>query len=182
MIFTSSRVPVEELKRVTGWLLRPEGLCRDDLRVPFRSVDPALVELAAAADALSMPLVHDARHALWALGAEAGGRALRSVVAPELDRFALSPDEVVRRSRTRPIEEATAAVHFALGQALHARGAESSAIEHFREAHRLHPTNWTYRRDAWSLAGADREVAYRTSWVDEVKREGAENCHPPLRL
>ncbi len=53
--------------------------------MPFRSVDPAVVELGAAAEALAMPLVHDARHGLWALGAEAGGRALRSAVAPELE-------------------------------------------------------------------------------------------------
>lgn len=97
-------------------------------------------------------------------------------------RYALPPDEVVRRSRPRPIEEATAAAHFALGQALYARAEHSAASMHFREAHRLHPTNWTYRRDAWSLAGADRETVYRTSWVDEVKREGVENYYPRLRL
>ena len=97
-------------------------------------------------------------------------------------RFALSPDEVVRRSRPRPRNEATAAAHFALGQALHARGDPAAAIEHFREAHRLHPTNWTYRRDAWSLVGADRETVYGTSWVADVKREGVENYYPPLRL
>ncbi len=85
MIFTSSRVPVEEFERVTGWLSKPEGLCRGERCVPFRSVDPATVELAAAADVLAMPLVHDADHGLWALGAEAGGRALRSAVAPELE-------------------------------------------------------------------------------------------------
>lgn len=96
--------------------------------------------------------------------------------------YALSPDEVVRRSRPRPIEEATAVAHFALGQALHARGAQADAVEHFREAHRLHPTNWTYRRDAWSLAGSDREAVYGTNWVEEVKREGVENYYPPLQL
>jgi tetratricopeptide (TPR) repeat protein len=97
-------------------------------------------------------------------------------------RYALTPDEVVERSRRRPIEEATAPAHFALGQALYARGARADAVEHFREAHRLQPTNWTYRRDAWSLAGADRENLYGTSWVDEVKREGVENYYPRLRL
>ena len=97
-------------------------------------------------------------------------------------RFVLSPDEVIRRSRPRPIDEATAAAHFALGQALHARGARAAAIEHFREAHRLQPTNWTYRRDAWSLAGADRDSVYGTSWVNEVKREGVENYYPTLKL
>jgi len=96
--------------------------------------------------------------------------------------YALTPVEVVRRSRPRTIEEATAAAHFALGQALHARGARAAAVGHFREAHRLQPTNWTYRRDAWSLAGTDRENQYGTNWVDEVKRQGVENYYPRLRL
>jgi len=85
VIFTSSRVSVEEFERIAGWRSKPEGLCRGERCVPFRSVDPAVVELGAAAEALAMPLVHDARHGLWALGAEAGGRALRSAVAPELE-------------------------------------------------------------------------------------------------
>ena len=97
-------------------------------------------------------------------------------------RYALAAEEVIRRSRPRPVDEATAAAHFALGQALHERGAPAVAIEHFREAHRLQPTNWTYRRDAWSLAGSEREVVYGTSWVDEVRREGVENCYPRLKL
>ena len=85
MIFTSSTVPVAEFERVTGWRAKPEGLCRGERCVPFRSADPALVELSSAAEALSMPLVHDAAHGLWALGAEAGGRALQNAVAPELE-------------------------------------------------------------------------------------------------
>lgn len=85
MIFTSSRVPVAEFERVTGWQSKPEGLCRAERCVPFGSADAAMVELAAAAEALAMPLVHDAAHWLWALGAEAGGRALHSAVAPGLE-------------------------------------------------------------------------------------------------
>jgi hypothetical protein len=85
VIFTSSSVPVADFERVTGWLSKPEGLCRAERCVPFRSADPATVEIGAAAEALAMPLVHDARHGLWALGAEAGGRALRSAVAPPLE-------------------------------------------------------------------------------------------------
>ena len=85
MIFSRSVVPVEEFERVTGWLSKPEGLCRADRCVPFRSADPATVELSSAAEVLAMPLVHDEGHGLWALGAEAGGRALRSAIAPELE-------------------------------------------------------------------------------------------------
>lgn len=85
MIFTSSTVPVAEFERVTGWQSKPEGLCRGERCVPFHSADAKAVELAAAAEALAMPLVHDAAHGLWAFGAEAGGRALSSAVAPEVE-------------------------------------------------------------------------------------------------
>ena len=109
--------------------------------------------------------------------------ALRDWVAHGTQsRFALSPDEVVRRSRPRPIEEATAAAHFAIGQTLHDAGAREDATVHFREAHRLQPANWTYRRDAWSLTGPEHETVYGTSWMSEVKREGVENYYPPLDM
>ena len=97
-------------------------------------------------------------------------------------RFALTPDEVVRRSRPRSIEEATAAAHFALGQELAALGDPALATEHFKEAHRLHPTSWTYRRDAWAIAGPDHPAIYGTTWLDDVKREGVGNYYPALEL
>jgi len=97
-------------------------------------------------------------------------------------RYALPTGEVIERSRPRPLSEATAAAHFALGQELHLVGERDAAIAHFREAHRLQPTNWTYRRDAWSLAGADAEAIYKTTWMAEVKKEGVENYYPKLDL
>jgi tetratricopeptide (TPR) repeat protein len=109
--------------------------------------------------------------------------ALRDwVTSGASSRFALTRDEVVRRSRPRPIGEATAPAHFALGQELHARGFRDDAIAHFKEAHRLDPTNWTYRRDAWSLVAAEHEAIYGTSWLAEVKREGVERYYPPLEM
>jgi tetratricopeptide (TPR) repeat protein len=109
--------------------------------------------------------------------------ALRDWVAlGPRSRYTLSSDEVVRRSRPRPIAEATAAAHFALGWALNDAGEREAAIAHFREAHRLDPTNWTYRRDAWSLSGAEHESIYGTSWLAEVKRQGIENYYPALDM
>ena len=85
MIFRSAAVSADELARVTGWHLRKEGLCREDRCVPFVARDANAVALADAARALGMPLVHDAKHALWALGAESGGHALATATAPELE-------------------------------------------------------------------------------------------------
>lgn len=97
-------------------------------------------------------------------------------------RFALDSAEVVRRSRPRPMNESEAAAHFALGRYLHDAGPRDRAVAHFREAQRLQPDNWTYRRQAWALAGDDRDRLYGTDWLSEVKKIGAENYYPALEL
>src|SRR5437870_12125373 len=67
-------------------------------------------------------------------------------------RYALSPADVVRRSQPRPPEVARAAACFELAQHLHREGHADDAVPWFREAHRLQPDNWTYRRQAWFFA------------------------------
>ena len=99
-------------------------------------------------------------------------------------RYALAPDEVLRRSQPRPLEEATAAAHFELGQHLHRLGRTEDAIGHFRAAHRLQPANWTYKRQAWSLvdpAQGPNDV-YEGDWLTDVQKSGAENYYPPLDM
>ena len=94
--------------------------------------------------------------------------------------YALSPEEVVERSRPRPPELSEAAAHFALGQHLHRIGEVDAARGHFRAAHRLDPDNWTYRRQAWSfedpLQGPSEH--YDSDWLSDVKASGAENYYP----
>ncbi len=99
-------------------------------------------------------------------------------------RFALAPEEVLRRSRPRPVEEATAAAHFELGQHLHRISRTDDAIEHFREAYRLQPDNWTYKRQAWSLLapGQSPMELYGSDWLADVRKIGAENYYPRLEL
>jgi tetratricopeptide (TPR) repeat protein len=99
-------------------------------------------------------------------------------------RYALEPDEVVRRSRPRDADSATAAAHFELGQHLHRAGDHAAAIPHWREAHRLDPDNWTYRRNAWNFEDPTRQGhtdAYDSSWYEDIKKIGAENYYPPLQ-
>jgi hypothetical protein len=99
--------------------------------------------------------------------------------------FALTPDEVVERSRPSSPEVSQAAASFALGQSLHRAGHTDHAVRWFREAHRLQPDNWTYKRQAWEfvdpiLQGPSEQ--YEGDWLGDVRATGAENYYPPVDL
>jgi hypothetical protein len=98
--------------------------------------------------------------------------------------YALAPEEVVARSRPRGVDEARAVACFELGQHLHREGHRDAAVGWFREAHRLHPDNWTYKRQAWHLAdpGQGPTEEYESDWLTEVRRVGAERYYEPPRL
>jgi hypothetical protein len=111
--------------------------------------------------------------------------ALRDWVAHGAEsRFALTPEEVIRRSRPRPLAEATAAAEFELAQHLHRMGQCEVAVAHFREASRLQPDNWTYKRQAWNLLpiGQTSLDVYGGDWLTDVRRIGAENYYAPLDM
>lgn len=98
--------------------------------------------------------------------------------------YALSSDEVLERSRPRPLEDAQAAAHFELGQYLYREGRVEEAIAQFREAHRLQPSNWTYKRQAWSLndPGQGPNSVYEGDWASDVMKIGPENYYERLEL
>ena len=111
--------------------------------------------------------------------------ALRDWVARgKASQYALPPQEVIGRSGSRGQAEAQAAAYFELGQHLWENGQRDLAPRHWREAHRLQPDNWTYKRQAWSLADAfqGQSELYDSCWVKDVKKIGAENYYPPLNL
>ena len=124
--------------------------------------------------------------------------ALRDWVARgRLSRFALSPDEVVARSRPRDDAKALGHAHFQLATQLEIEGHHAAAVHHFREAHRLVPDSWTFRRQAWSLEkvgdgafarfwqgpnpDAPEAWPYEGDWLSDVRRIGAENYSEPWR-
>ena len=112
-------------------------------------------------------------------------------------RFALSPAEVVERSRPRDDAKALGHAHFQLAAQLEIDGHHAAAIAHFREAHRLVPDSWTFRRQAWSLeAVGDGPLArfwqgpnpdsaepwpYEGDWLSDIRKSGAENYSEPWR-
>jgi hypothetical protein len=112
--------------------------------------------------------------------------ALRDWVARGAESpYALDPHEVTARSAPRPPEVSQAAASFELGQHLHRAGDAGAAVRWFREAHRLQPDNWTYKRQAWEfvdpvLQGPSEE--YDGDWLSDVRAIGAENYYPPVDL
>ena len=83
MILESLTISTGEFERRTGWAVKPEGLCKGDVCLPFPAGDGERLDARVPADRLKMPLVHDEEHNLWCLGPEAGGRALTTVEAPD---------------------------------------------------------------------------------------------------
>lgn len=98
-------------------------------------------------------------------------------------RYALSPDEVVARSQPRGLDEARAAACFELGEHLRRTAGPDAAVPWWREAHRLHPGNWTYKRQAWTLVTTPADATandllqepndvYEGSWLEDVIASG----------
>lgn len=125
--------------------------------------------------------------------------ALRDWVAKGAEsEFALTPADVVARSGSRGLDESSAAAEFELALHLRSQNDLESARPHFREAHRLAPDNWTYKRQAWSLEpspldgplarfwqgplpGAEAEWAYESDWIQDTTAGGAANYYPRFR-
>ena len=100
-------------------------------------------------------------------------------------RPALDPDEVVARSTPRPPDASRAAASFELGQHMHRAGDPEAAVPWFREAHRLQPDNWTYKRQAWEFLDPIMQgptEQYEGDWLGDVRKIGAENYYPPVEL
>src|SRR5436190_10585457 len=73
-----ARVSPAELQELTGWQLKPEGLCRGDVCVPTRArpeveVDGA-VDLGVVADLLGQPFVVDDEKSVAVLGSSVATR------------------------------------------------------------------------------------------------------------
>ena len=108
--------------------------------------------------------------------------------------FALSPERwwhgpaAVRRTRPGPRPASSSA------STCGARSGEEAAIPWWKQAHALFPENWTYKRQAWTLATTAPDApapdliqeagdVYGTSWLDDVLRlGGGERYYPELSV
>jgi hypothetical protein len=96
--------------------------------------------------------------------------------------YVMGEDEVIERSRPRPLEFGLAAAHFELAQHLHRIGFPRDAVAHFQEAHRLDPTNWSYHREALSLVDPAWGDVYERDMLSEVEAVGPETFYPALDM
>ncbi len=80
-------VSAADAETVTGWALKPEGMCRDELCVPLASAARrgGAVDLAAFWRKLGNPVVSDRGGEVWVLGtgAESRADALAGLAAPD---------------------------------------------------------------------------------------------------
>lgn len=83
-------------------------------------------------------------------------------------KYVLSENEMRERLKPESPENAQASVEFALGEYLYQNGFRGDAIPHFKEAQRLNPDNWNYKRQAWALSDAEKD--YGTSFMKEVMK------------
>ncbi len=85
MISNSATIATAEFERQTGWSIEPEGACKHGRCLPLPDPPSDVIDLPTIAARLNMPLIVDEQAGLWCLGPEAGGRALTSAVAPEIE-------------------------------------------------------------------------------------------------
>jgi hypothetical protein len=105
VLLSELRVDANQFTERTGWELKPQGACKGEACVPLPpdAVSGGTVDMAAVADRLGMPVVHDEAEGLWAVGPETGvtGRALTTAHAPELELPDLRTGDPFRLSSLR---------------------------------------------------------------------------------
>ncbi len=86
MILETLSVAPDDFAKRTGWVAKPEGLCKGDLCVPAPSATQpdGTLSVEVLAERLGMPLITDDASGLMALGPESGGTALTTVQVPDI--------------------------------------------------------------------------------------------------
>ena len=87
MILDQSTVGIADFEARTGWVSKPEGLCKGDVCVPAPDaiIDGERFDVAVVAERLGMPLIHDDSTGMSALGPESFGHSLTTAEAPTLE-------------------------------------------------------------------------------------------------
>lgn len=98
----------------------------------------------------------------------------------ERSRFALGEQELRARLKPPNPDQAQAAAEFGLAEYLYRTDRGVDAIPHYKEAQRLRPESWNYKRQAWALSNPDRD--YGTNFMKEVRKLGDKPYYEPRQL
>ena len=102
------------------------------------------------------------------------------VAKGERSSFVLSKEELGKRLTPVSPDRLMADVEFSLAEYLYHAGHATEAIPHFKEAQRLAPDNWNYKRQAWLLSDADRD--YGTNFTKEVQKLNGKPYYAPRQM
>jgi hypothetical protein len=157
-----------------GHFVRPPELASIEARVEFTVPDEAPDRIKKMmAQVNGFPDVGDAYRAAIIDWAHKGAAS----------EFSLSADEVMARTQGRTEDHARAAACFELGQHLLRVEGHDAAVPWWREAHRLFPENWSYKRQAWTLVTTPADApandlmqgpndVYEGNWLDDLVAQG----------
>jgi len=97
----------------------------------------------------------------------------------EKSQYVMSADQLRQKVSTQDPNLAMGAAEFGLAEQLYKTGHSAEAIPHFKEAQRLNPKSWNYKRQAYALGDAKRD--YGTTFMDEVNKNGGSKVYyaPP---
>ena len=89
--------------------------------------------------------------------------------------YAMSEEKLRERLTVNDPNFILAAAQFGLGEYLYKNGHLTEAIPHFKEAQRLNPKSWNYKRQAYALSDAKRD--YGTTFANEVQKAGGSKVY-----
>ena len=90
--------------------------------------------------------------------------------------YVMSEDRLREKLAAGDPSLAMAAAEFGLAEQLYKSGHAAEAIPHFKEAQRLNPSSWNYKRQAYALTN---EKDYGTTFRDEVIKNGGSKVYYP---
>ena len=90
--------------------------------------------------------------------------------------FVMSEERLREKLAASDPNVVLASAEFGLGEQLYKSGHTAEAVPHFKEAQRLNPKSWNYKRQAYALTS---EKDYGTTFRDEVQKNGGSKVYYP---
>jgi len=93
--------------------------------------------------------------------------------------YVMPADKLQQKLTVSAPDSILASAEFGLGEYLYKSGRLAEAIPHFKQAQKLNPKDWNYKRQAYALSDAKRD--YGTTFAQEVEKNGGSKVYytPP---